>query len=165
MACVSTAKFSVMINGSLEGYFASSRGLRQGTFSIIQCARICMIHLLFTEDVIIFSKANPDSLSKVKDTLRTFHKCSGLKVNVDKSANYFGGCSELEENMLASIVNFQKGQLPFTYLGVPLQGRQFKEIDYSVIIDKMTNKIKSWGAKCLSYAGRLVLVKHDLSTI
>ncbi|CAM8937480.1 unnamed protein product [Rhodiola kirilowii] len=87
-----------------------------------KCARICMTHLLFADDVIIFSKANMGSLGKVTDALRTFHKCSGLK------------------------------------------GRKLREADYNVIIDKMTSKIKSWGAKCLSYAGRLVLVKHVLST-
>jgi hypothetical protein len=30
LSCISTACFSVMINGTLEGFFAGSRGLRQG---------------------------------------------------------------------------------------------------------------------------------------
>ncbi|CAM8902499.1 unnamed protein product [Rhodiola kirilowii] len=192
MACVSSVKFSVLINGSMEGYFGSSRGLRQGDpispylFTLLmevlsrllgnmkrtgnfdyhpKCARISLSHLMFADDVIIFSKANSGSLNQVRDVLRTFHDWSGLKVNVDKSAIYFGGCSEGETNLFASIVNFQKGHLPFTYLGVPLHGRKLKVSDYSVIIHKMTSKIKSWSAKCLSYAGRLVLVKHVLSAI
>ncbi|KAL9678548.1 hypothetical protein QQ045_016393 [Rhodiola kirilowii] len=192
MACVSSVKFSVLINGSLEGYFGSSRGLRQDDpispylFTLVmevlsrllgnmkrvgnfnyhpKCARTRLSHLMFADDVIIFSKANSSSLNLVRDVLRTFHEWSGLSVNVGKSAIYFGGCSEPNKNALASIVNFQKGQHPFTYLGVPICGRSLKVSDFSIIIHKMTSKIKSWAAKCLSYAGRLVLVKHVLSSI
>jgi len=30
MACISTAKFSIKLNGEMYGHFKSSRGLRQG---------------------------------------------------------------------------------------------------------------------------------------
>ncbi|KAL9662666.1 hypothetical protein QQ045_027499 [Rhodiola kirilowii] len=73
--------------------------------------------------------------------------------------------SENEESLLASLPNFSKGQLPINYLGVPLHGKRLKGADYSMIIDKMTSKIKAWSARFLSYAGRLVLIKHVLSCI
>ncbi|KAL9673893.1 hypothetical protein QQ045_030156 [Rhodiola kirilowii] len=66
---------------------------------------------------------------------------------------------------MARAVGFQIGRLPFLYLGVPLDGCSLKKSAYNMIIDKMLSKITSWSAKCLSYAGRLVLIKHVLSAI
>ncbi|KAL9667021.1 hypothetical protein QQ045_001366 [Rhodiola kirilowii] len=130
-----------------------------------KCARIKLSHLMFADDVIIFSKANLESLAKIKSALQLFHSWSGLKVSDEKSAIYFGGCSERETDMMARAVGFQIGRLPFLYLGVPLDGCSLKKSAYNMIIDKMLSKITSWSAKCLSYAGRLVLIKHVLSAI
>ncbi|KAL9688615.1 hypothetical protein QQ045_033038 [Rhodiola kirilowii] len=119
MSCVTTSKFLVLINGCLEGYFSSSRGLRQGDpispylFILVmevlsrilgkvrqsnefgyhpKCARISLSHLMFADDVIIFSKADLGSLLKIKEALALFHGWSSLDVNVNKSTIYFGGC-------------------------------------------------------------------------
>ncbi|KAL9690876.1 hypothetical protein QQ045_011288 [Rhodiola kirilowii] len=192
MACVSSAHFSVLINGSLEGYFKSSRGLRQGDpmspyiFTLVmevlsrilgqvrqsnefvfhpKCAGISLSHLMFADDIIIFSKADLGSLMKIKDALSLFHSWSGLEVNGSKSAIYFGGCGGEDQTILSMAVGMQNGQLPFSYLGVMLDGRSLRRIAYDGIITKMTAKIKSWSNRCLSYAGRLVLVKHVLSSI
>ncbi|KAL9690609.1 hypothetical protein QQ045_011014 [Rhodiola kirilowii] len=133
MSCVTTSKFSVLINGCLEGYFSSTRGLRQGdpispylftlvmeVFSRIlgmfrqsnefgyhpKCARISMSHLMFADDVIIFSKAELGSLLKIKEALTLFHGWSGLDVNVNKSVIYYGGCEEEEKMFLAQAAGF-----------------------------------------------------------
>ncbi|KAL9679552.1 hypothetical protein QQ045_017417 [Rhodiola kirilowii] len=192
LACVTSVKFSVLVNGSLEGYFGSRRGLRQGDpmspylFTLVmevlsrllvklassgnfdfhpKCGRTNLNHLMFADDVIIFSKASPSSLTKIREALDMFKSWSGLIISNDKSAVYFGGCSESEEILLPSLACCKRGTLPFTYLGVPLQGKQLKVADFSVIIDKMMSKIKAWSSRFLSYAGRLVLVKHVLSSI
>ncbi|KAL9677102.1 hypothetical protein QQ045_005329 [Rhodiola kirilowii] len=120
---------------------------------------------MFADDVIIFSKANLESLVKIKEALKLLYCWSGLKVSDEKSAIYFGRCRDTEESRLARAVGFQKGRLPFMYLGVPLDVSSLKGGVYNSIIEKMTSKIKSWSAKLLSYAGRLVLVKHVLSAI
>ncbi|CAM8908224.1 unnamed protein product [Rhodiola kirilowii] len=191
-ACISTVKYSVVINGSMEGYFSSSRGIRQGDpispclFTLVievlsrllhresgsagfkfhpKCAITRLTHLLFADDAIIFSKADLESLAKIKVALKLFYVWSGLKVNDEKLAIYFGGCREPEQRLMARAVGFQIGKPPFLYLGVPLDGCSLKVNHYNQIIEKMLSKIKSWSSRCLSYAGRLVLVKHVLSAI
>ncbi|KAL9676223.1 hypothetical protein QQ045_004436 [Rhodiola kirilowii] len=186
MACVTTSKFSMLINGCLEGYFSSSRGVRQGDpispylFTLVmevlsrllgqirqsdeylyhpECAKINLSHMMFADDMILFSKADLGSLMKIKEALNVLHGWSGLEVNVNKSAIYFGGCDEVEQ------LGFQVGKLTFSYLGVLLDGKGLRRSAYEGLLEKKTSKIRAWSTCFLSYAGRLVLVKHVLITI
>ncbi|KAL9688325.1 hypothetical protein QQ045_032746 [Rhodiola kirilowii] len=81
-----------------------------------KCARISLSHLMFADDMIIFSKADLSSLLKIKEALTVFHGWSGLDVNVNKSAIYFGSCEEAEQLIFAQAVGFQVVKLPFSYL-------------------------------------------------
>ncbi|KAL9684852.1 hypothetical protein QQ045_022294 [Rhodiola kirilowii] len=108
---------------------------------------------------------DPCRRSKKPLLCSNFHGWSGLDVNVNKSAMYFGGCDEAEQQFFAQAVGFQVGKLPFSYLGVLLDGRSLRRQAYEGLIDKMTSKIRAWATRHFSYAGRLVLIKHVLSTI
>ena len=90
-ACISTVHFSILVNGSLAGFFGSSRGLRQGDplspllfllvmevlsrilkktknssllcgFHVgpVNSIRVCISHLLFVDDTILFCDASRD---------------------------------------------------------------------------------------------------------
>ncbi|KAL9688387.1 hypothetical protein QQ045_032808 [Rhodiola kirilowii] len=192
MTCVTTVQFSVLLNGNLEGYFGSNRGLRHSDpispyiFTLVmevlgrllgsmrmaedfnyhpKCARVNLSHLMFADDVIIFSKAAQTSLLMIKDVLETFYRFLGLKINSKKSSVYFGDCSDGDSRFMADLVGFQLAKPQFIYLGIPVDGRALRRVAYNVLIDKMTSKINSWSARCLSYSGRLVLVKHVLGMI
>lgn len=192
MACIKSARFSVLINGQLEGFFGSNRGIRQGDplspflFTIVmeilsrrinyasnekqfsfhpKCRRVNLSHLLFADDLLVFCKADKGSMSCIKRAIEDFGLWSGLSMNLDKSDIYFGGISDIEGMNLAGLMGIRIGKFPFRYLGIPIDAKRLGLADYSEIIEKMTAKIASWTARCLSYAGRLVLIKHVISTI
>ncbi|XP_074297878.1 uncharacterized protein LOC141628673 [Silene latifolia] len=97
----------------------------------------------------------------------TFGFCpaSGLRINAQKSCVYFNGVSPHLKKDIRSISGFIEGKLPFKYLGVPITAGRLKKKDFALLIDKIVARLRSLGAKNLSYAGRLVLVSSVLSTM
>ncbi|KAF3784212.1 putative ribonuclease H protein [Nymphaea thermarum] len=57
------------------------------------------------------------------------------------------------------------GQIPTTYLGIPLQTGNLKEAQCRQLTLKASQKLSLWKQKCLSFAGRLSLIKHVLSMV
>lgn len=59
---------------------------------------------------------------------------------------------------LCEITRYQKGKLPFRYLGVPITSRKISAVDCEMLVDKLTAKIRGWGSATLSYTGRVQLI-------
>ena len=114
--CISTGRFSILINGSPEGLFGSSHSIRQGDslspllFAIVMEALSRMMnrvvengllsdfkvgsrdthwvhvsHLLFADDTLIFSDANPEHIFNLRLLFTWFEAISGLRINFNKS--------------------------------------------------------------------------------
>jgi hypothetical protein len=88
--CISSVRFSVLVNGSPEGFFDSSQGIRQGypissfffffffmealssmlsagindgLLEGLKVGNVTISHLLFADDTLIFCKDSPDQLA------------------------------------------------------------------------------------------------------
>ena len=112
--CINTPTFCIMLNGSPTGFFDSNRELRQGDplspylfviamklWSISlelslawgKCATIMrdaynyVTHLLVSDDMLVFSKANKASLKEIKNILELMKNYKGL--NSGKSTIFF----------------------------------------------------------------------------
>ncbi|CAH9110752.1 unnamed protein product, partial [Cuscuta epithymum] len=123
MECVSTASFSVSLNGSLYGFFKGMRGIRQGDpmspllfvicleyFSRLlkvrtsgpnfnfhpQCASLGITHLAYADDLMLFSRGDKFSIEILVTALKDFGDVSGLRVNHDKSNIFLGGVMGFE---------------------------------------------------------------------
>jgi len=100
MACISSVSYTILVNGVQGEAFEGGRGLKQGDplspllfvlaidyFSRLMqhascqpgfalhphCRPLGLTHLMFADNVMIFSKANPTSISYISSALHVFH--------------------------------------------------------------------------------------------
>lgn len=117
-------------------------------------------HLLFADDLLIFSRANAREANRLSATLEVYAKISGQKVNLAKSALY---CSKnthpvvVEE--LCRILHVKKLGMDSKYLGLTLFVGRSKKKAFIDVKEKVLTKIAGWKMRTLSQAGRTTLIK------
>lgn len=185
MSCVTTPWFSLVTNGNTHGFFPGMQGLRQGDpispflFVICmeylsrllkyaggqagyqyhyRCKGLKLNHLVFADDLILFCKGDKHSVMLNMRALATFANTSGLVANSGKSALYACNMDNDEKQEILSITGFVEDHLPFKYLGVKISARKLSKADCEFMADKIASKIRTWGSRNLSYAGRAQLV-------
>jgi ribonuclease HI len=123
-------------------------------------------HLLFADDVLLFTKAKSSQLHFITSLFDRFSRASGLKINISKSrALYSSGTPNGKINNLTAISGIQSTTSLGKYLGFPmLQGRPRRN-DFNFIIEKMQTRLASWKNRLLNRTGRLTLATSVLSSI
>jgi len=190
--CVTTASFSVQVNGELAGYFGSERGLRQGCslspylFVICmnvlsrkidkaatdkqigfhpKCKLLKLTHLCFADDLMVFVEGNKKSIQGTLAVFDDFAIHSGLKISLEKSTLYMAGIPEIQREEILQQFPFEHGTLPVRYLGLPLLTRRMTSSYYLPLIEKIKSQISSWTVKALSFAGRLQLIRSVIFSL
>lgn len=186
--------YSILVNGQTHGFFASTRGLKQGDplsprLFIIAAEVLArglyslkedkgfmgyglpkwseqINHLSYADDTILFCSAHRKSVQKMMKILKEYENVSGQLINLTKSFLY------LHENVpivvgqrLRKLTGIGQGSLPFTYLGCPIFYGRKKNVHFESLIEKVKARVKSWQNKLLSYGGRYTLVKHVLQSM
>ncbi|XP_062106372.1 uncharacterized protein LOC133817788 [Humulus lupulus] len=189
MICLRGTFYSLLLNGRIQGQFKGGKGLRQGDpispllFVIVMdyltrmlikasndkgfrfhpmCKSLNLVNLCFADDLLIFCKANPQSVQILHTTLAEFNLTSDLSINLSKSRIYLGGLSDAAKESVLSCTNLQEGSFPLKYLGVPLRPTKCKASDFEVILKKIRLCLNSWANRNPSYAGRTYLIQSIL---
>ncbi|XP_074304759.1 uncharacterized protein LOC141639570 [Silene latifolia] len=178
MACVTSPSYSLSVNGNKFGFFKGKKGLRQGDplspllFTLCMeylsrilgmvaqqpdfrfhplCGHTRLNHLLFADDLLLFCKGNDLSIMWLLRAFATFSDASGLCLNRDKSNIYFNGVATATVDAIFQVSGFQRGALPFKYLGVPISSKRLTKNEGQKLLDRIVARIRGWGAKHLSY--------------
>ncbi|XP_077228465.1 uncharacterized protein LOC143861422 [Tasmannia lanceolata] len=189
--CILHSSFSILVNGSPQGYFNFSNGLRQGDplspllFSIsmemlsvlldnayssntlstpFSQDTLAITHLLFADDLMLFAMGTASNATILSSCLTMFHRISGMEANHSKSEIYFRGTTLRDKLDILQILGFNEGSLPIRYLGLPLFTSRLTVSDCAPLITKVRTRIVSWASKSLSQASRIELVKTVLNS-
>ena len=97
-------------------------------------------HLLFADDTILFCEASREQILSIRLVLTCFQAVTSLKVNVGKSEIVpIGEVSNIQT--LTNVLQCKVGNLPMTYLGMPL-GTLFKTaLIWNPILKRMEKKL------------------------
>jgi hypothetical protein len=193
--CISSARFSVLINGSPSGFFGSSRGVRQGDplspflFVLVMEAFSKMISAMYSRGLISGFSVGTREHNRVEVSHLLFADDTLVFCGADDSQiSYLGAllvCFEavsgLKVNLtksalvpvgfpedveqLAAHLGCGTADLPMKYLGLPL-GASFKlKAVWRDLEDLMIRRLAPWKRLYLSKGGRLALIKSTLSNL
>ncbi|KAK9287687.1 hypothetical protein L1049_016125 [Liquidambar formosana] len=192
--CVSTTSFYTLINGGPFGFLKPSRGLRQGDplspFLFILCSdvlsrllnraeeqgsmhgikvsRSCpaITHLLFADDLFIFSRASGSEATAILNCLQTYGQWSGQSINQTKSTIHFSrNFSGQPAAAIRAILGLSKTLTTAKCLGLPLFIGNSKRLAFGELISRVKSRITGWKARTLSQTGKSTLIRSVASTI
>ncbi|XP_042477704.1 uncharacterized protein LOC122059071 [Macadamia integrifolia] len=185
-----TNRISILFNGDPVGFFGMERGLRQGDpispmiFIIAKevlyrglqkllserkitslqgpCGAHVPGHILFADDIFIFTNASARNVRNLHSFLNRYQEFSGQKFNLEKSKLFMGRIPIDRRNQISGILGIMVCNFPTKYLGVEIfKGRVKKEVLLPVM-DKVKNRLAGGKGRC-SMARRVESVMSVIS--
>ncbi|XP_026458603.1 uncharacterized protein LOC113359140 [Papaver somniferum] len=185
MTCVSTASFSINLNGSPQGLFRSERGIRQGyplspTLFIICSQGLSLLiiqaeiqglyqgyklnrwapninHLMFADDLFFFGENTRTNVRNLMKLLDDYAKLSGQMINYEKSSIHFSkGIHVWMRQTTIQDMGVRDMAVEDKYLGIYPLKSDYQISSFGFLVDKLTSKLPGWRIHYVNSAGRTV---------
>jgi len=194
MKCVTSVRYSVIVNGNPVGNITPSRGIRQGDpispYLFLLCAEGLsallgqaeekgvisgvptspkgpkISHLLFADDNILFYKANSVEWRRLMRLLRKYENASVQKINIQKTSVFFSrNTSQDRRQEIIQMSGLTKTHRIDAYLGLPTFVGKSRNQSFCFIKDQVQKRLTNWKVNFLSQAGKEVLLKAVVQAI
>ncbi|KAI0519669.1 hypothetical protein KFK09_007123 [Dendrobium nobile] len=110
-------------------------------------------HLLYADDVLIFSHVSMALATALKAIVEDFCKWTGQRINVSKSQIIFGKVVRYPiEKKIARVIGF-KVVKEMSYLGIKMSLNRLKMADFQEVLSNVMDRLNAWGKKSLSMGG------------
>ncbi|KAJ9565851.1 hypothetical protein OSB04_001817 [Centaurea solstitialis] len=190
---VTSARVSVIVNGSPTKQFQMEKGVRQGDplspflFILAMEGLVAAMkeamekglfrgialpnggpqfsNLHFADDVVFLGVWNDRNIRNLMRILRWFHAASGLSINWGKSTLTGIKVPSVDVARKGSALGCKIGKFPLSYLGLPIGSSTNKAGHWSCLLDKFSKKLSAWKANILSFGGKLTLIKSVLGNL
>ncbi|XP_035836030.1 uncharacterized protein LOC118484170 [Helianthus annuus] len=187
MAIVTSARASVLVNGSPTQEFSCSRGLRQGDplcsflfvlamealTGVMKKARTernfqgssissngpPLSHFLYADDVIFAGEWWYQNVVNLKRLLRCFYLTTGLPVNLKESSLYGVGVEDTHVQIMANVIGCMRGEFPVKYLGLQVGANMNLIKKWDSVVEVFKKGLLFWRANTLSFGGHFGLVR------
>ncbi|PKU60002.1 putative mitochondrial protein [Dendrobium catenatum] len=160
MECIMEPRYAISINGGISNWIEGKSGFHQGCplspFLFIICSQLLsngffsegqdhgiriapntqrISHLLYAEDVLLFSDAKVKSIKKVKNILVDYCAWTGLSLNTQKSALIFNKSVNIRRRKKIVRLLEIKQVEEMEYLGTKFALRKLKKTDFKGLLD------------------------------
>ncbi|KAL5541761.1 hypothetical protein UlMin_009471 [Ulmus minor] len=169
MTCCTTARMTLILNGSPFNSFKPKRGLRQGDpispYLFILCMEVlsrlinrkaeeglikgfrlsrhtpAINHLFFADDVFLVGKCSINEAFYFKSCLDEFCGWSGQSFNSQKSNIFFNRAANRQvSNLITAMMGFSQILPSSSYLGLPMF-RSRKVTDFNFLVEMLDSKL------------------------
>ncbi|KAJ0754284.1 putative RNA-directed DNA polymerase [Helianthus annuus] len=190
---LSSARASVLVNGSPTFEFKCHKGMRQGDpispflFVIVMEALSRMLvkacnleivkgiglpnggpeisHLLYADDAVIIGDWSSANIQNVVRILRCFHLCSGLKINLSKSKLFGVGVQPREVEEMGEMIGCGVDSFPCKFLGLNVGANMNRYANWRPVFEVFEKRLSLWKASLLSIGGRVTLIRSVLESL